>query len=67
MIITKRDEFILDWEIAEALNEARWHYRYLRSRGWRYDTLRLERLNIVCLEKAYREALNGGMLGGKTL
>ena len=67
MIITKKDEFILDWEIAEALNEARWHYRDMRSKGWKFDRLRLERLNIMCLEKAYREALDGGMLDGKTL
>lgn len=57
-------DFMTDWEIAEALDEARYRYKDLRSRGWRFSRLRNERLNIMCLEKAYREALSGGILGG---
>lgn len=48
-------DFMTDWEIAEALDEARYRYKDLRSRGWRFSRLRNERLNIYLLEECYKK------------
>lgn len=52
-------DYMFDWEISEALDEARYRYRDLRSRGWGFKRLRNERLTIHLLEKCLRECEYG--------